>query len=165
MKNSQFKYIVLVAVPVLFACKKLVEVEPPKTNLVNETVFHNNSQATAAVAGMYVNMRTSGYASGAMGDISTCGGLSSDELTNYFSNTRLFFENQLTSDYTSLQGLYSSPYRLIFIANTITEGLAESTGITPPVKAQLQGEALFVRAFNYFYLVNLQPIAKTILLN
>ncbi len=43
----------------------------------------------------------------------------------------------------------------IYTANAILEGLSAPNGVTPPIQAQLQGEALFIRAFAYFYVVNL----------
>lgn len=155
MKHSKIKYILLAATLILSACEKLVDVGPPKTSLVNETVFQTNDQATAAVIGLYVSMRSAGYASGALGDISTCTGLSSDELVNYNANYTLFADNQLTPDVSTLAVLYRGPYQSIFTANTILEQLDKSNKITPSVKAQLTGEALVVRAFNYFYLTNL----------
>jgi len=46
-------------------------------------------------------------------------------------------------------------YNFIFVANSAIEGLNEATALTPAVKQQLMGEAKFVRAFCYFYLINL----------
>ncbi len=46
-------------------------------------------------------------------------------------------------------------YTTIFQINQVIEGLAGSTSLTPSVKQQLEGEAKFMRAFSYFYLVNL----------
>src|SRR5690606_31950970 len=40
-------------------------------------------------------------------------------------------------------------------ANAVLEGLSASKKITGDVRAQLEGEAKFVRAFCHFYLVNL----------
>jgi hypothetical protein len=41
------------------------------------------------------------------------------------------------------------------MADSAIAGLNSATGLTPAVKIQLLGEAKFVRAFSYFYLVNL----------
>lgn len=41
------------------------------------------------------------------------------------------------------------------MANSLLEGLANSVNLTDGVKNRLEGEAKFVRAFTYFYLVNL----------
>ena len=44
---------------------------------------------------------------------------------------------------------------MIFTINSAIEGLNKSSSLTPAIKQQLLGEALFMRAFCYFYLVNL----------
>ena len=44
---------------------------------------------------------------------------------------------------------------MIYMANSLLEGLENSNGLTPELSHRLQGEASFIRAFTYFYLVNL----------
>jgi hypothetical protein len=51
--------------------------------------------------------------------------------------------------------LWSLLYNNIYKCNAAIEGLQKSTSLTPAVKQQLLGEAKFMRAFFYFYLVNL----------
>jgi hypothetical protein len=155
MKNYKSIYIALCLVLLLFSCKKLIEIGPPKTSLVNKVIFSTNEQATATIGGIYAGMRASGYASGAFNSVSSVAAMSADELTNYFAVYAPFYENQLTPLSSNLQGLYSDSYKYIYTANSILEGLSTSTGVTPPVKAQLEGEAYFLRAFNFFYLVNM----------
>ncbi|WP_315815288.1 RagB/SusD family nutrient uptake outer membrane protein [Paraflavitalea speifideaquila] len=45
-------------------------------------------------------------------------------------------------------------YNFVFKCNAAIEGLTRSTTLTPAVKQQLLGEAKFMQAFMYFYLVN-----------
>ncbi|WP_449435446.1 RagB/SusD family nutrient uptake outer membrane protein [Pedobacter steynii] len=87
---------------------------------------------------------------------------------------RIFFTTGLTGDELELRnksnqelGAYYfnniSPipntwaklYNMIFIANSAIEELSKGSGLTPRMKSQLLGESKFVRAFSYFYLVNL----------
>ena len=49
----------------------------------------------------------------------------------------------------------SPNYNFIYLCNSAIEGLNSSTDLTPAVKEQLLGESYFMRAFFYFYLVNL----------
>jgi hypothetical protein len=157
MKYNEFKYICLGITILQLSCKSFIEIDPPKTSLVNETVFLTNDQATAAITGAYTVLRSSGsFASGNNGGIGACAGQSSDELVTYLAGYLPFNENQLTPEMPNgLQALYFGPYQSIFTANSIIEGLQASNVITPLVKEQLQGEALFIRAFAHFYLVNL----------
>jgi len=46
-------------------------------------------------------------------------------------------------------------YKIIFKANSVVEGLSTSEGVSVDVRTRLVAEAKFIRAFSYFYLVNL----------
>src|SRR5690606_32275299 len=46
-------------------------------------------------------------------------------------------------------------YNIIYMCNNAIEGLNTYDGVSADLKDQLMGEALFVRSFVYFYLVNL----------
>src|SRR5690606_23958334 len=67
-----------------------------------------------------------------------------------------FYENSLIPANTSLNlYLWQMPYQLIYSCNAVLEGLGRSEGVSEMTKGQLRGEALFIRAFCYFYLTNL----------
>lgn len=65
----------------------------------------------------------------------------------YYTNALSAFLN-IGSEY------WGGVYNYIFSCNAAIEGLNKSTRLTPSVKQQLIGEAKFIRAFFYFYLVN-----------
>lgn len=138
------------------SCKKILDTEPPKSRLVNETVFQTNDQAIAALTGIYSTMASStNYASGSAMSIACYAGLSSDELIGYRPELAPFYENQLSAEEPSVSSVYRGLYKTIYTANAVLEGLSLTTGVAPPLKSQLEGEALFLRAFSNFYLVNL----------
>lgn len=138
------------------SCQKLIQVDPPKDTLIQKTIFQNNDIATSAVTGIYRNMASVGFSSGNNTSITSICGLTADELNSHSTNLTEFYENQIVSSNTNVStSLYFAPYQNIYTANTILEGLEAPNEITPPVKSQLQGEALFIRAFTYFYLVNM----------
>ncbi|RZS75392.1 RagB/SusD family nutrient uptake outer membrane protein [Pseudobacter ginsenosidimutans] len=150
------------------SCNKLLEVPPPINSITTEEVFSNNAQAEWTLAAIYSKM-INGYNTStrsttiteeifSSGLATILGGLSADELTypvvlanpNYIA-----FSNKLTvanSDKTSK--IWNSAYRFIFDANAAIAGLSAATALTDSVKKQLTGEALALRAFCYFYLVN-----------
>jgi hypothetical protein len=139
-----------------FSCKKFLEIPPPKDSLTHEVIFQNDALATAAITGIYSRMALSGFGSGTSTSVSSICGLSSDELISYNIGLTEFYMNQINPNNTNLaSSLYGMPYQYIYSANSVLEGLTMSKDVTPPVKEQLQGEALFIRAFTYFYLVNL----------
>jgi hypothetical protein len=137
------------------SCKKFLEIEAPVSSLVQETVFQSDDVATSAMTGIYTLMAASGYASGSQTSITVYGGLTSDEFKSYNAGLNEFFENQISATNINVSNLWSNLYQRIYAANAMIEGLDAATNLTPSIKLQLKGEALFIRAFNYFYLVNL----------
>lgn len=138
-------------------CKKFVEVESPRNQLVTEKTFSNDGTATSAVVGLYNRMMNTNlyFMNGAL---SVYLGLSSDELYNTSSNTDVdqFTNNSLLANNGIIKSnFWSEAYSRIYHANAIIEGLDKSKTLTDSVRRQLKGEALFVRALFYFYMVNL----------
>src|SRR5690606_32221458 len=66
-----------------------------------------------------------------------------------------FEQKEIIATNPSNLDLWSSAYNIIYMTNSLLEGLEKSKSITPEVHQRLQGESKFVRAFTYFYLVNL----------
>ncbi len=144
----------------LISCKKFVDVAPPPTSTTADNVFTSDQTAIAVLTGIYgklSNDNSASFTTNAVTGISLYGGLSADEITLFnLSNTLLtsFYRNDISVSGTG--GLFwNSLYAMIFSCNSAIEGLNTSTGLTPSVKNQLLGEAKFMRAFGYFYLVNL----------
>lgn len=139
-------------------CKKFVEVPAPITSTNAANVYTSDLTAAAVLTGIYTNISfQDGNSYADITSLSSFAALSADELTLYEqTNTTYlpFYINNITS-LTSTGVFWTIFYPYIFIANSAIEGLNNSTGLTPAVKQQLLGEARFVRAFCYFYLVNL----------
>jgi hypothetical protein len=145
------------------ACKKLVEVSSPPTSLTSGNVYTNDATAAAVLTNIYGTISGNNPLNAAsMNSISLVSGLSGDELTllgGTSTNTILspFYLNSLAASSTGAGGLllWNDFYTKLYIVNTALERLAVSNSLTPSVKQQLMGEAKFLRAFFYFYLVNL----------
>lgn len=158
--NYIFKPITfLILIALICSCKKFVEVAPPQTQLVDASVFSNDVSALAAMTGIYSRMISSnGFADGGSLSITFLCGLSSDELKNYSNNTSVaqFFTNSLLPTNPIIaSNFWNEPFQYIYSANAILEGLNNPNGVSAAMKEQLNGEAKFVRAFCYFYLVNI----------
>lgn len=167
MKNRKFKMHKLVPLNLILfliglltipGCKKSLEVPAPTTSLNSANVFESDATAASVLTGIYTNMSLGENFFGSAGKMTTLPlytALSADELTLYsVANDRYsrYYTNALTS--TDDQ-VWSNIYQLIFKTNTAIEGLTASKLLTTAVKQQLMGEAKFLRAFFYFYLVNL----------
>jgi hypothetical protein len=140
-----------------FSCDDFVKVDSPKEELPRDIVFNDDANALAAINGLYSNM-ISEFTGFASGGITFYAGLAADELQYYVndgSDESQFFTNSIDPRNSKNEVLWSNAYNYIYHANAILEGISLSNKLTPQVKSRVKGEAEFVRAFVYFYLVNL----------
>lgn len=142
-------------------CNKLVEVDAPPTNITGDNVYKNDVTAIAVLNGLYSDISANSYVSSSgFSSIGRLAGLSSDELSLWNSTNSnvllAYYTNSLTSTdaFTAGAELWNICYTYIYICNSALEGIENSTSLSPVVKQQLLGEAKFMRAFSYFYLVN-----------
>ncbi|GGK18967.1 membrane protein [Yeosuana aromativorans] len=140
---------------ILVSCEDFIEVEAPKNELVGTVVFTDTKTAEAALSGIYSQM-TEGFDGFANYRTTLLAGLYSDELDDYSGNTDIvsFHENSLNPNNSNLLNLWQEPYKYIYQANSVIEGLENTRGLDADIKQQFIGEALFIRAFCHFYLVN-----------
>ncbi|HEY0666708.1 MAG TPA: RagB/SusD family nutrient uptake outer membrane protein, partial [Sphingobacteriaceae bacterium] len=137
------------------SCRKFVEVDPPNTSINAGNVYTTDATAAAVLTDIYAVMSSANSSNEGVTAITLFAGLSADDLTLFdLNNNRLasYYRNDLTAILDDHWGAF---YKLIFTTNNALEGLDASTSLTPAVKQQLFGEAKFIRAFCFFYLVNL----------
>lgn len=139
------------------SCEEFVEVDAPRTSLIGETVFEEDVTAEAAVVGIYAQMMENAstmFTSEA--NISILTGMSSDEFITYSSSQDFIDvnENDVLVENGIMQARWNDFYAFIYSCNSVLEGLQSSVNITDSLAHQFEGEAKFVRAWMYFYLVN-----------
>lgn len=159
MKNLTISRIILIAVFFLSAasCKKFVDIPATPTQILNYKVFEDDGTASKALTGIYIQMIANGNLFSS-GNTTFYAGLSADELYYYSNDSKQeFLKNEIGSGGQNLISVvfWSPAYKYIYTANACIEGLVASTTLTPSVKSRLTGEAKFIRAYCYFYLVNL----------
>ncbi len=142
----------------LSSCKKFLSIPPPQTQAQTQQIFENDQAAVSALTGLYNQMLTSNLWI-TNGGLTVYTGLSADELINTSADANAdgFAKNTLLPGNTVLSSNFWIPaYRVIYHANAILQGI-ESSGakLTASVSNQVKGEALLVRALQYFYLANL----------
>lgn len=141
----------------LSACEKFVELGAPPTQVSYEDAFATDASAQSVVLGLYVS--AAGNINNAnMSSMTTFyPGISGDDLQyNATDATTLeFANNSLLNTNSAVSNLWSNLYQLIKNTNNAIAGLDASTSLTANIKNQLVGEAKFMRAYTYFYLVNL----------
>jgi hypothetical protein len=143
----------------VISCKKFVEVEAPPTSVNSDIVYSTDATATAVLTGIYAKISRSLF--GGINGVSLFCGLSSDELELFSGSTNNstqyipYYTNKLSNINTSSNDFSATIYPIVFEANSAIENLNKTKTLTSTVKTQLMGEAKFIRAFCYFYLVNL----------
>ncbi|UPK68062.1 RagB/SusD family nutrient uptake outer membrane protein [Chitinophaga filiformis] len=158
---------ILIFLQLTTGCKKFLTVKAPQDQLVSQIVFSDDSTATAALIGVYQTLCShKEYFTSGNKSITLLTGLSADELDNYSGNFNLeeFYHNNISPINNINSGIWDQLYEGIYQCNSVLEGLTGSLSIATNLKQQLSGEALFLRAFFYFYLVNLYgpvPMALT----
>ncbi|HEX6430613.1 MAG TPA: RagB/SusD family nutrient uptake outer membrane protein [Niastella sp.] len=155
----------------IFSCRKLVNIAPPSYQIADNNVYSSDATAIAVLTGMYTSMNSSAGPFTGTKSIHLLAGLGADELIAYSGSVAVlqsYYQNSLTPFGASMSGTehWSPLYNYLLKSNAVIEGLTstEANALTPAVKQQLLGEAKFMRAFFYFYLINLfgdVPLALT----
>lgn len=138
----------------LIACAEFVEVDTPKNEITGAAVYKDDATASAAVVGIYAKM-SEFYWFNNVG-IPLLTGFSADEFIDNSAGYGAFEQNEISPENNGLTEILWQPgYKYIYYANAVLEGLERGSGVSAPVRRSLQGQAHFVRALCYFYLVNL----------
>lgn len=144
------------------SCRKFIEIPAPTNSITSDQIFIDSVNATAAINGIYINMMGNGFTSSFANSMTTmlCG-LSADELDNSsnVANYKEFFANNINGTNANNLTYWNNIYTYIYETNAVIEGAAASTTLPITVKNRITGEAKFLRAFYFFYLMNLYGTA------
>jgi hypothetical protein len=151
-----FTIAVIFILIMLDSCKKLVSIPEPVNSLTTAETFTTETNATDAINAIYSNMSWyQNSISYSNGGATLYTALSSDELVPYTNPNSPFYKVNLFTDNGDVAfTFWNAAFFHIYMANAAIEGLQNSATLTKTVKDQLTGEAKFLRAFGYFYLVN-----------
>ena len=139
-----------------FSCEDFVEIDPPTTEITTEALFEDRTAIVAALNGLYSEiLATPNNMFNAGLEIFT--GTASGEFINYSSdrsNTEFALNDLQPDNIIVNNNFWTFAYQIINQANLLIEGISGASFIDPRIDQAL-GEALFMRAFTHFYLVNL----------
>ena len=151
-------YLLLLCLSLFFsACEDFVAIEDPNHILTQTRVFEDEVTAQRAMQGIYNELFNSSFANGGNRSVTFLAGCSADNFKPTTNTTEIlaFIQNSISPENSWNLDLWVSAYRLIYMVNALLEGIEQSTALSQDFSTQLEGEAKFVRAFSYFYLVNL----------
>ncbi len=149
-----FSYLLVTLLLCGSGCESFLKIDNPKTELITSEVFKNDLTATAAIANVYGSMS---FVSGGINSITFQAPLLADEAIPPTTAAALvqLYNNNVPVTHNSVQSFWnSSGYNLIYQLNALIEGVKGSSALSPELKIRLEGEALFLRGFIHFYLVN-----------
>lgn len=142
----------------LMGCEDFVEVDTPTHLVSSEVVFEDEITAQSAMTGIYNQLIRASFCGGWEDSVSVLAGLSSDNLIPLWETNvdyLAFDRHNLRPDNPRNLALWSSAYNLIYMCNAVLEGVEASAHLDQELRERLEGEAKTIRAFTYFYLVNL----------
>ncbi len=157
MRNIRYKHILPIALlsSALLAtsCEKFVELGAPPTQVLLDDAFSTDASARSVILGLYVSTVNTNIS----GTTTFYSGIAADDLQYNAADASLleFANNGLLNTNSYVNNLWANLYQLVKNTNNSIVGLERSATLTPAVKDQLIGEAKFMRAYAYLYLVNL----------
>ena len=147
------RFLVPVLMLVASGCNSILDTTP-KNTIPESTSITDAPSARAAVVGMYTSLQsTNSYGEELLefGDLSSDNADNTGTFTSYLEADR----NDLHANNSSIFDLWTSAYDGINRANEIITKVPGVSGLSDEEKAQLTGEAYFVRALDYHNLVKL----------
>lgn len=152
------KAFLILLFPTLFSCEDYLEIDAPDHKIISSTVFENDQTAQSALVGMYNQLASVHFSGGGASGVTVLGALSADVVKPIYERNLPYMEfdqHRILPDNFRNLNLWSSAYNVIYMANGLLDGGYNSESISDPVRKRIMGEASFIRAFTYFYLVNL----------
>lgn len=153
MKRITSIYFLIALVAVFSGCQKFVALDPPDDRMNYSTAFATNSSAASILNGLYIRIAETSNVISQLGTVYMA--FSADELKNLNLSATSTYTPLYQQNITANNELYwNTSYTLIYHCNAAIEGLEGSNSLSNGVKTQLLGEAKFMRALFYYYMVN-----------
>lgn len=144
-------FFIIIIVLSASGCRKFTEPGSPNNQLTSSAVFSSDATAVSAMLGIYSYIETIGL----VYNLSLVSGITGDELINY--NTSIdrvdLSSNTIRPENTITTTLWNNLYTTIYRSNAVIEGVSSSQAVSPAIRQQLRGEAMFIRSWCHFYLL------------
>lgn len=145
----------LLLIIVVWSCDDFVEISPPKDELITVTVYNSDAAAESAMRGVYSGLASNRLMNGSAGSITGLGGMLADDFSTSVQIYDAYVTNAIQPTDPNVAEYWNGIYNIVYQTNAMIEGIQNSTAVSKVIQEQLIGEAKFIRAFCYFYLVNL----------
>jgi len=141
----------------MMSCDDFLEVGPNTSELDTELIYENENTAIAALEGIYHQLQENGFASGNLQSLTFLGNTLADVAVEHaISHERYdYYTNSIHADNSTNNSIWSSAYKQLYNTNALLEGITDNIDLSEETKNRIGGEAKFIRAFIYYYLVHL----------
>lgn len=156
IKKLIYVLFLLILCVFIVSCEDFVEVETPDYKLDSQTVFNNEASAQSVLNGIYNQLFNTSFAAGGAQSVTYLAGLSSDNFQLTTSGQELieFNTNQITTTNSYNLSLWSGAYNIIYQCNALLNNTVGNEALSQVTQDRIEGSGKFIRAFTYFYLVN-----------
>lgn len=149
---KQLKYLlILITLVSISSCKKFLGEPKPEDTLAPDTYFQTADQLNFALAGVYNKLQS--------GDLYKTKfhylkGWEADEGFARASNFTVYLNsNQFTATTADITNYWTELYKGVARANVVIKNVDRNPSIPQALRDQVRGEALFLRGYYYFLLV------------
>ncbi|MBD8084649.1 RagB/SusD family nutrient uptake outer membrane protein [Chryseobacterium caseinilyticum] len=136
------------------SCEKMIETDLPQNQIATQDVFSDVQTANAALSALYAGLWDSSPISADQSGRLL--GMYTDDLIYHTAVTNNgfpdIFNNTLLDSNAPVTTFWTAAYQKIYVANSIIEGVEESTGLSAADKARITAEALTIRSLLFLYL-------------
>lgn len=135
----------------LTSCSELIDIDAPKHQLSPEQVYGDSTTVSSLLANTYALVERTVEV-----NISGNMGLYTDDFS-YTGLTTLqieFWNSRLSLDNIGVLNVWKNLYAIIYQCNDLLKHI-EDVPISDQQKTSVKGQCLFLRAFSYYFLVNL----------
>lgn len=160
------RLIIFILLGVVFiSCDDFLEVGPNSNDLDTELVFKNDNTALSALDAIYHELQFNGFASGNVSSLNFLANtLADDGVEHSITNDRYdFYTNSVRADNGANYSLWNSIYKQLYNTNALLEGIMDNIDLASETRNRIEGEAKFLRAFFYYYLVHLYDAVPLVL--
>jgi hypothetical protein len=153
MRTRNIFSALLTGLILLSSCESILEVDPTNSVASKDAIKDRNS-AIAALRGMYSSLQADGYYGQYM---VVWPDLAADNLehTGTFSTNNELDANHILATNATIAGIWGSIYNSISRANYILKYVPPLRDVSEEEKADMKGQAYFVRALGYSNLVKM----------
>ncbi|UGU18104.1 RagB/SusD family nutrient uptake outer membrane protein [Sinomicrobium kalidii] len=146
-------YILLFAVSMslIYSCEEMIKIPEPSTEVTANRIFSDSTLALQATLNLYASLGT--FETNFISRVALyTGEVTSTSTSSLYAD---FINNNLQTDNSYVLNVWRALYNVIYQANAALEGLSTASAFSDQLRNRLIGESRFIRAYCYFYLVNI----------